>query len=889
MTKNRLPYWPTRFFKWYCKPQLQEQILGDLEEQFEEDVKKQGSTKAKLKFSWNIIRFIHPKIIKPATGGQKLNYYGMLKNYFTTSIRFIKREKVYALMNISGLALGIACTLIIYKILDHELSYDTHNENYDQIYRVTNEDITPEGKVFWSGQVHPLAEALRNDFPSIKATMTFYEKEGLIGIPNQNGKTTRYQEEDGIVFVEPEFLEIFTLDFLAGDPQSALDQPGKVILTQSIAAKYFGANKANLNEAIGQSIILENDRTVYVSAVVADLPKASDFPFEIIFHYKDQGVSNPWFYDGESWEEYNSATNCYVMLKEGTQASQLDAQLADFVDKYLPEHIAKSRTYRLQALSDLHYSDTIRRTYAGITATKEELIVMGLVGLFLILTACVNFINLSTAQAVKRSKEVGVRKTLGGSKRQLVIQFLCETFLITLFATISGTIIAELMAKPVADIYPYPIDLHMLTDLNLLLFLLPLILVITLLSGLYPSIILSKMNPVLAIKNSLNLKQTSGFLSLRRGLVILQFAISQTLIIGILILNAQMSYFQSKDLGFNDESIVVLKIPENDSTNLSVLKNNLLAHSAIETVSFSSAGPMSSWRSTNPIFHPNIEGQEQFGNLKNVDEDYFNLYEIELIAGRAFTDTDPTNHVVVNRKFTEVLGFQDPADALGEQINYGRGSRIVTIVGVAENFHSASLHSEIDNVFLANYDWNIFQAGVKLKGDQNSYEQIKGAIAHIEKTWEERFPQHVFDFEFYDEQLAGMYELETSVSELFRLFVAIAIIIGALGLYGLVSFMANQKTKEIGIRKVLGASEISICNIFSKELITLLLVAFTISAPVAYFLMRAFLDTYAYRVKLGPQFFILAILVSLVVAVLTVGHKSLKVARANPIDSLKDE
>lgn len=877
-----------RFFKWYCKPQLQEQILGDLEEQFDEDIDTYGLQKAKRRFAWTVIRFFRKDIIKPTSGTQKLNYYGMLKNYFITSIRFIKREKAYALMNITGLALGIACALIIYKILDHEFSYDTHNENYSQIYRVTNEDITSEGKVFWSGQAHPLAEALRNDFPNINATMTFYEKEGLIGIPNQNGKLTRYKEEDGIVFVEPQFLDIFTLDFLEGDAKTALDQPGKVILTKSIAKKYFGANPKGLHQVIGRSIVLENERTVYVSAVVADLPKASDFPFEIIFHYQDQDVSNQWFYEGKSWEEYNSATNCYILLQEGTSA-ELEKQLVAFVDKYLPDHMAESRTFRLQPLSELHYSDQIRRTYAGITATKEELIVMGLVGLFLILTACVNFINLSTAQAVKRSKEVGVRKTLGGSKRQLVVQFLCETFLITLLATITGLFLAELMSKPVEDIYPYPIDLNMLTDMQLLYFLLPLIVVITILSGLYPSIILSKMNPVLAIKNSLNIKQTSGFLSLRRALVILQFAISQTLIIGILILNAQMNYFQNKDLGFNAESIVVMKIPENDSTNLSVLKNNLLAHSTIETVSFSSAGPMSSWRSTNPIFHPNIEGQEQFGNLKNVDEDYFDLYEIELIAGRAFKDSDPNNLVVVNRKLTEVLGFQNPVDAVGEQVKYGRGTISVTIVGVAENFHSASLHSEIDNVFLANFDWNIFEAGVKLKGNQNSYEQIKGAITHIEKSWEERFPQHVFDFDFYDEKLAKMYELEASVSKLFRLFVAIAIIIGALGLYGLVSFMANQKTKEIGIRKIMGASALRIWNIFSMELAILLLMAFVIAGPISYLLMSGFLTNYAYRITIGPSYFVVAIVASIIIALLTVGHKSWKVAKANPVDSLKDE
>lgn len=879
----------TRFFKWYCDPRLQEAILGDMEEQFEEDVQNRGALKARKRFAWTVIRFFRKDIINPKVSGRKLNYLGMLKNYFKTSIRFIKREKIYALMNISGLAMGIACGLLIYKILDHELSYDKHHTNYNQLYRVINEDITTNGKVLWRGQTHPLAQALRDEFPNLNASMTYYEKEGLIGIEGTNGNITRYKEADGVVFVEPEFLDLFTLKFLAGDPQFALDNPGKVILTQSLAKKYFDLSKDEVHQAIGRSIILENERTTIVSAVIEDMPKASDFPFEIIFHYQDQDVTNPWFYDGKSWGEYNSATNCYVLLDENISPEEVESQLIAFVDKYLPEHTAEKRTYRLQAFSDLHYSDTIRRTYAGITATKDELTVFGLVGLFLILTACINFINLATAQAVKRSKEVGVRKTMGSSKRQLVVQFLCETFIITLLATVMGLVIASLMAKPVQDIYPYPIDLNFTTDLTILYFIVPAILGVTLLSGLYPSTILARMNPVLAIKNNLNIKQTSGFLSLRRGLVILQFAISQILIIGILILNAQMNYFQEKDLGFNEDAIVTVQLPENDSTKLQVLKTKLASHSGIEKVSLNTASPIASFNSTNPIFHPNIEGQDYQGNLKNVDEDYFDVFEMEFIAGERFKRTDPTSYVVVNKKLANTLGFTDPNDAIGEQVQYGRGNTLLTIVGVVDDFHSSSLHSEIENVFLANYKWNIFQASIKLNDQSGNFETLKRTLSHIEQSWKEVFPTHVFDFEFYDEKLASMYELEQSVSKLFRLFVIIAIFIGALGLYGLVSFMANQKTKEIGIRKVMGASELSIWNIFSKELIVLMSIAFVIAAPIAYFIMDAFLANYAYRIHINVNYFILAMSISVIIAFLTVGYKSWKVAKANPVLSLRDE
>lgn len=887
MTKDRLPYWPTRFFKWYCRPYLQEQILGDLEEQFEEDLENHGAFMAKRRFAWTVLRFFRRSIINPVYDRQKLNYYGMLKNYFTTSIRFIKREKVYALMNIFGLAMGIACALVIYKILDYELNYNKHHENYHQLYRVINEDHTTSGIKTYRAQTHPLADALRNDFPGINAAMTFYDQDGLIGIPTNQDHIQRFQERKGIVFVEPQFLELFTLQFIAGDKQTALNEPGKVIINESKALKYFGLSQPHLQEAIGKPIILENEKTVYVSAVVQDEPSTSDFPFEVLFHYQDQDVANRWFFGGKDWEEYNSATNCFLLLKEGTP-SAFEADLVPFAKKYLPEYAAKNRKYRLQPLSDVHYSEEIRRTYAGVTATFNELIILGLVGLFLIITACINFINLSTAQAVKRSKEVGVRKTMGSSKRQLVAQFLCETFLITLFATILGTLIANLLIDQVAQILSYEMSMDLL-DRKLIYFLLATLIGVTFLAGVYPSVILASMNPILAIKNNLNTKQNSGFLSFRRALVVLQFAISQILIIGVLILNAQMNFFKTKDLGFNDDSIIVVELPENDSTELSVLKNELLKSPAIQGVSFSTSGPMSGWRSTNPIFHPNIEGEDVWGNLKNVDENFFDLYELDLIAGEPFKRNSPKNLTVVNRQVTEVLGFQSPVDAIGEQVKYGRGSIELTIVGVVEDFHAASLHQDIENVFLANLSWNIFQAGIKIHPSQKKLSELKTTLNHIEASWETSFPEHVFDFQFYDDHLATFYQLEQSVSKVMRLFVVIAIIIGALGLYALVAFMANQKVKEIGIRKVMGASSLAIWNIFSKELSRLLIIAILISGPIAYYIMRAFLDTYAYRIPLGFEFFVAAILASVIIALITVGHKSWKVAKANPVDALQDE
>ncbi len=883
---NQPPKWPLRFFRWFCDPTLVEDIEGDLLERFEQN--KSQNKRATWLMIIEVIRLFRPGIIRSMEGYQHLNNYGMIKNYLTTSFRFIKREKTYSLMNISGLALGIACALILFKIIDHQLSFDKHHDHYANLYRVNNEDVTTEGKRLWRGQTHPLARALRSEFPQINAAMTFYNKEGLIGIPNKNGAVKRYQEQSGIAFVEPEFLDIFTMHFLEGDPHSALDQPGKVILTHSKANKYFDLTKDRLHEAISQPITLENERTVYVSAIIEDWPVTTDFPFEVIFHYDDQDAVNPWYYGGKSWEEYNSATNCYVKLGQ-TDPQDFEEQLSMVVDKYLPEHTAQKRTYRLQPLADLHYSEQIRRTYAGLTKTKNELTIIGLIGVFLIVTACINFINLSTAQAVKRAKEVGVRKTMGSSKWQLVTQFLTETALITFFAAILGLGLAWIGEAPIETIFQHEVNVDLFSDLNTFYFLGLLIFTITILAGFYPSVVLARMNPVSAVKHTLSTRQSSGLFSLRRALVVFQFTISQVLIIGILILNAQMSYFQNKDLGFNDDSIITLTLPNNDSTNLQVLKNELLAHSSISKVSFGTAGPMSSWKSTNPIFHENIDGDDVFANLKNVDGDYFDLYEMDLIAGEGFNNSSPRNHAVVNRKLTEVLGFTDPADAVGETIQYGRGGLKVQIVGVVEDFHASSLHSALDNVIFAHYSWNIFQAAIKVNNGDRTYENLQHTLRVIENAWMEQYPEHVFDFRFYDEELGKFYQLEESVAKITRIFVVIAVLIGALGLYGLVAFMANQKTKEIGIRKVMGATTWNIWNIFSRELLILLSIAFVIAAPLAYYVMNSWLNYYAYRIAIGPLVFVIAVATSLLIALVTVGYRSLAVAQANPILSLRDE
>ena len=877
-----------KFFRWFCHPQLKKPIEGDLMELYEERVRENGKKKADLGFMKDVLLLFRPNIIKPADGTYRINNYGMLKNYLVTSLRFIKREKLFSLMNILGLSLGIGCALVIYKIIEHETSFDKHHKNYNNIYRLVNEFEQTEGNVYFAGQPHAIGEGLRQDF-GINAAMSYYEKNGLVVVEDQAGNKHRFQEKEGLAFVQPEFLELFDFDWISGNPVTALSDQGKVVLTASMATKYFGLSEEEAHLAVGRPLILENEKTLYVSAVIMDLPSTSDFPFKALFHYQDQGATNRYFYEGKSWQEYNSATNCFILLSDEMSPATLEKQLEGYLLKYQPEDMANLMKLKLQPLSEMHSSSTVTRNYRGETVSDNKLIALGIVGLFMIVTACINFVNLSTAQAVKRSKEVGVRKSLGGNKFQLVTQFLSETLLITTISALVGLFVAQLLASQIENIFGYEINLNLYSGFDTLKNLTFIVVTVAFVSGLYPAFILSRMNPILAIKNSLNVKQTSGFLSLRRALVVFQFAISQILIIGILVLNMQMDYFLTKDLGFNDDSIIIVKLPDSAPEKLQVLKNNLLANSHVEKVSYNTSGPLASWKVNNPIFHPQITEENPSGNLKNIDEEYIDLYELDLVAGENFKSGDPEDQVIVNRMLTKLIGFNNPVDALGESFQYGRSGRKYVIKGVVEDFHAGSLHREMDYVVLAKQKWNIYEAGIKFNADNSSFTDLKNLLAYTEEQWSSIYPDHVFDFEFYDEKLAAMYDKEQRIAEVFKIIVAIAIIIGCLGLYGLISFMTNQKTKEIGIRKVMGASVLNIWNIFSKEMIILLLIAFTIAAPVAYYAMNSWLDNYAYSIELTPVVFIISILISVAIALATIGYRSYRASRANPVLSLRDE
>jgi ABC-type antimicrobial peptide transport system permease subunit len=883
------PRWALRFFRWFCDPDCRDDIEGDLYEIFQNTIAAKGVRKARWLYVINVLKLLRPGIIRPLAKETHLNNYGMFRNYLFTAFRNMKREKLFAFMNITGLAVGIGCGLVIYKIITYELSFDAHHSNYKNIYRLIAEFNHPQyGTGYSEGQVHPLGEALRNDFTGVDAVMTYYAGEGQVTVIDAKGNHDRFHEYKGIAYAEPNIFRVFDFRFLAGDPATALVNQGSVVLTSDLVMKYFKVPANEVSSAIGKTITINNINPLQVTGVIANTPATTDLPFTLIGNYEDQVASNPYFNQGTDWDEYNSNTNCYLAVSKTLPAETLQEMLPEFMVKYSGKERASFAKYILQPLSELHYDSRVAN-YNKRQISYSMLGILAVIGLFLVISACINFVNMSTAQAIKRAKEVGVRKSLGVRTGQLIRQFLGETVFISFLSSIAGVMIAQVLFMMLEGILGYQLKVEIFNNPGELTFILALMIAIGVLSGFYPAIVLAGMNPINALKNSLTVKGTSGLLSLRRSLVVVQFVISQVLIIGTIVAGQQMDYFLGNEVGFAKEAIVVSKVPGSSPEKRDALKNILLKQRGVEMMTFSCASPMARFRVSNPIQHPSIGKDEMVdGNLKTADENYIELFHLQLIAGRNLPEEKNTMDAVVTRKLTKTLGYQSPEQALGDKFKYASDMEF-KIIGVVEDFHSTSFHNPMENVILSNLPWNIFEMAVKINTAPGNFSEVQHTITGIKTEWDKLFPETIFDYTFLDQQIARMYENERKTSQLFQIFSAIAIFIGCLGLYGLVSYMANQKTKEIGIRKVMGASAANIFGIFSKEMLKLVVIAFLIATPLAWYVMKSWLEGFNYKVTLSPVFFVSAMLISMTVAFVTIAYKAIAASYANPVDSLKSE
>ncbi|SHM07439.1 ABC transporter permease [Mucilaginibacter sp. OK098] len=806
----------------------------------------------------------------------------MIKNYIKTAWRSLLRNKSYTAINIIGLAIGIAACLLIFLVVHFETSFDNFHSKKDKIYRVVTAYKSKNGFVWGSGVPLPVAEGLRTDFPQIKNVAAIFRYGGHYTVDNSKGQAVKKFKEDDAYYTESQFFNIFDFGWLAGDKKTALSEPNTVVLTQDEADKFFG----DWHDAMGKVIKYENKTSLKVTGIIKSLPANTDFPIKIVVSYatiKEKGSN---FYDNlKDWVSTFGTHYVFMVLPDNMNVSLFNKDLEVFTKKHKPAEYAK-QGFQLQALGDMHYNTEVS-IFTFHPFGKQLLEAIGLIGAFLLIIACVNFINLATAQAVNRSKEVGIRKVLGSNRKQLVFQFISETFIITLCAVILAIGLAEITLPLLNKLLEIKLSGAFLTDPIILLFLFSVIISVTLLSGLYPAMVLSGFNPIAALKNKVASARTGG-ISLRRALVVLQFCIAQVLVIGTLVIIHQMDYFRTKSLGFEKDAILTVPFPGDSisKTKLNSLRDQLIQQPGITDVSYSFTSPSGgdSWSSD---FTYNNSGKKTdfAANLKWADAEYFKLYKLQFVAGHAYVKSDTIHSYIVNQTLLKRLGVHDPKDAIGKYINlWGDKTKTAQIVGVVKDFNVSSLKDEIPPVLMSSWK-NVYQV-INIKVQPAN---INSTLASIEKLWNNNFPDGLYEYQFLDDKIAEFYKSEDQLSTLYKIFAGIAIFISCLGLYGLVSFMAVQRTKEVGIRKTLGATVSHIVYLFSKEFTLLILVAFAISAPIGWYFMNKWLQAFTYKITLGPGIFILAILVSIAIAWVTVGYKAVRAALVNPVKSLRSE
>lgn len=872
--KPQPPRWPDKLLERFCAPHLLEQVMGDLHERYHLRVQRQGEAEARKQYWKEVLAYMRPAIFKRRSSPYtKPIPTDMFRNYFSIARRNVYRNKVYSSINVLGLALGIACAILIFTVVRYHLSFDTFHSNKDRIYRITTE-LHQEGTNAITHDPNvpqPMGKAFGNDYAfAEKVAMIYSDTDWLVSVPSSrdNRKFT-----ERVAFAEPEFFDIMDFPLIHGDKNIVLTEPNTAIITERIATKFFGDQNP-----IDQIFRVNNQWDFRVTAILKDLPINTDRRDEIFLSYTNLKDHNAWL-AGNSWQGISGGMDCFVLLKPGVLSSDVNEIFPELSKKYYSERDAKIYRFSLQHISDIHFNADL-----GGYVAKKSLWALSLIGLFLIITACVNFVNLATVQALRRSKEIGVRKVLGGQSRQLFWQFIMETALITMLALMLAFAFAALTLPYLNQLIDTQLRINIFEDVYLLIFLPILLLVVIFLSGSYPGLVLSDFQPVLALKGKLSQKHAGG-LSLRRGLVVTQFAISQLLIIGTIVIANQMRYTRQADLGFTKDTIVMFPLPENEKATISTLHSEISRIAGVEKVTFCSQAPAApDWARVNVRFDSRIEN-ENFGiSVKTGNDQYVSTFDLQVIAGRNLQPSDTVREFLLNETAVKKFGMRSPEDVIGKRMVIGLNNSEGTVVGVVKDFHNKSFHESIDPLCITTSNKWYFNCAVKV--DAASLSSTVGAI---ETIWKKTFPDHVYDYDFLDEQIARFYELDNIILQLIQAFAGIAIIICCLGLYGLVSFMAAQKTKEVGVRKVLGASIQSLLWMFGKEFTRLLILAFLIAAPLAWWVMSNWLENFTYRIEIGVGIFVLAIAATFLVAMITVGYQSLKAALANPIDSLRNE
>ncbi|MDN5200156.1 ABC transporter permease [Fulvivirgaceae bacterium BMA10] len=813
----------------------------------------------------------------------------MFRNFLKTAIRNLAKHKFYSFINITGLAIGIACCMIIVIFVQHELSYDKHHKKADRIYRVAS-DIEFGGNHFRLAVAPaPMAEALKNDFPEVEEVVRFRSRGTyLVKRTEENFK------ENNVIFADASVFDVFTLPMLYGEPSSALVEPNTVVITKSMAKKYF-----DKEDVVGETLIFDDELECKITGVIEDMPSNGHFHFNFLLSMENLDESK-----NQIWLSNNFQT--YVTLNEGTTPKQLEEKFPLMIEKYVgPQaknvldidfeqflEAGNSLYYYLQPLTDIHL-------HSDLTAELEAngsiiyVYIFSSIAFFILVIACINFMNLSTARSANRAKEVGVRKAMGSYKSQLVRQFLTESMVMSVLALLLAIVLVEFALPFFNDIAGRELKSDYFETGTITVTVIFITLFVGLISGAYPAFFLSAFNPANVLKGRLQSGIKSG--TLRSVLVVFQFSISIILIIGTVVIFNQLNYIQGKKLGFNKEQVLVVHDAYALGDQLNSFKNEIENHHEILSSTVSGFLPVANTNRSDMSFWP--EGAMNEDNSVsmqtwNVDHDYIQTLGMEIVLGRNFSEDilSDSNAVIINETAAKNLGYENPLNHTIQSPNVledgnpdPNNKHVYKIIGVVKNFHFESLR---DNIGALGFFLKRSRSFISVRFET---EDVGTTLKTIEAKWKEIAPGQPFSYSFLDQRFNQIYESENRLGKIFTIFASLAIFIACLGLFGLASFTSEQRTKEIGIRKVLGATVWDVILLLSKEFSKLVLIAFALALPAAYFLKNWLLQDYAFKTNIGIGTFIFVGMFSFLMAWLTMSYQSIKAARINPTESLKYE
>jgi len=819
----------------------------------------------------------------------------MIKNYFKIAFRGFWKHKLFTLINIIGLSIGISAAVVIYLIVHFDFTFDKFHKDGDHIYRVvTNYSFQGEAGNN-SGVCGPLTIAMKTQVSGVETTAPFYTLyQPNILIQGKGDVPRKFMNQDNVVLADQQYFKLFNYKWLAGSSVNALKEPNTVVLTSEQAKKYFPT--LSYDQMIGKFITYDTLKTT-VTGIVQTIKENTDFNFHDFISYStnenNKAVKDQLQLD--QWSNTNSASQLFIKLSPKTSVANVEKQINALLKKNSKETKGNSQDFRLQPLSDLHFNADYGNFDGGRVASKTTLYGLLAIAIFLLVLGCINFVNLTTAQATQRAKEIGIRKTMGSSRRQLVFQFLSETLLITLIAVIISVVLTPIILKLFADFIPAGITTDFFGQPGLIVFLIILTIVVSLLSGFYPAILLSGYKPVLVLKNqaATNSSKTRNAY-LRKSLTVTQFIIAQFFIMATMLVSKQIYYALHKDLGFKKDAILIINTPwkSRQSNQKQVFLNKLHSIPQIAMISLGSDAPSSpATRSTEAIYKNGkqeikTDVQQKFG-----DENYLKIYNIKLLAGRNLRAGDTTSGLIINENYSKVLGFKTPGQAIGNMLSYNGNGKNMQIIGVVADFHQKSLHTPIKPlaILISNQYYYNGTFHIALKPETAGGNEWQKAIGTMSVYWKESYPDDDFDYKFFDESIAKFYESEQHTSTLLAWATGLSIFISCLGLLGLAIYTTNQRTKEIGVRKVLGASVAQIVTLLSTEMVLLIVLAFAIVTPLAWYAMNKWMQSFADRTPISWWIFVLSGAGMLITAVFTSSFQTVKAAVANPVKSLRSE